>query len=69
MSRVQAFLPQFAASTAEITRRAEEDPASVDIEKLGDEDRYIQMVRSSSNKFSTKNHVSHDHAGSRTWGF
>ncbi|KIP04324.1 hypothetical protein PHLGIDRAFT_31403 [Phlebiopsis gigantea 11061_1 CR5-6] len=43
LSRVEAFLPQFAASTADITRRAQEDPDSVDIEKLGDEGRYIQM--------------------------
>ncbi|GJE89552.1 hypothetical protein PsYK624_056550 [Phanerochaete sordida] len=44
LSRVQAFLPQFAASTDEIARRAQEDPDSVDIEKLmGEEDKYIQM--------------------------
>ncbi|KAJ3557462.1 hypothetical protein NM688_g1458 [Phlebia brevispora] len=43
LSRVQAFLPQLAASNADITRRAKEDPASVDIEKLGSDGRYIQM--------------------------
>ena len=48
LSRVEAFLPQFAASTAEIARRAQEDPDSVDIEKLGNEDSYIQMVRPTS---------------------
>jgi hypothetical protein len=45
LSRVQSFLPQFATSTEEITRRAMVDPDSVDIEKLGNEGRYIRMVR------------------------
>lgn len=44
LSRVQAFLPQLAASNADIARRAKDDPASVDIEKLGNENRYIEMV-------------------------
>lgn len=44
LSRIQAFLPEFAASTAEITRKAEEDPDSVDIEKLQGEGPYIRMV-------------------------
>ena len=44
LSRVQAFLPQIAASNADITRRAMEDPDSVDIEKVGADSRYIQMV-------------------------
>ncbi|PSR72591.1 hypothetical protein PHLCEN_2v11584 [Hermanssonia centrifuga] len=43
LSRVQAFLPQFAASNAEIALRAKDDPESVDIEKLGNESSYIQM--------------------------
>ncbi|KAI0814748.1 hypothetical protein BC629DRAFT_1466891 [Irpex lacteus] len=43
LSRVQAFLPEFAASTDEITRKAEEDPDSVDIEKLQNEGPYIRM--------------------------
>ncbi|KAI0095070.1 hypothetical protein BDY19DRAFT_902099 [Irpex rosettiformis] len=43
LSRIQAFLPEFAASTAELTRRAEEDPDSVDIEKLQSEGPYIRM--------------------------
>ncbi len=41
---MQAFLPQFAASNAEIALRAKDDPESVDIEKLGNESSYIQMV-------------------------
>ena len=45
LSRVEAFLPQFAASTADITRRAQADPDSVDIEKFGHPGPYIQMVR------------------------
>ncbi|KAF7793571.1 hypothetical protein EIP86_004685 [Pleurotus ostreatoroseus] len=43
LSRVQAFLPQIAASNADIARRAMEDPDSVDIEKVGADSRYIQM--------------------------
>lgn len=43
LSRVEAFLPQFAASTADITRRAQADPDSVDIEKFGHPGPYIQM--------------------------
>ncbi|KAI0706092.1 hypothetical protein BC835DRAFT_4129 [Cytidiella melzeri] len=43
LSRVQAFLPEFAASTAEITRKAQDDPESVDIEKLQNEGPYIRM--------------------------
>ncbi|KAI0644038.1 hypothetical protein C8Q79DRAFT_974005 [Trametes meyenii] len=44
LSRVQAFLPQLAASNAELARRAREDPESVDIENLGaDEQQYIEM--------------------------
>ena len=45
LSRVQAFLPQLAASNAEIARRAKDDPTSVDIETLGGGGPYIQMVR------------------------
>ena len=45
LSRIQAFLPEFAASTVEITRRAQENPDSVDIEKLNNKAHYIKMVR------------------------
>lgn len=45
LSRVQAFLPEFAASTTEIARRARNDPDSVDIEKLNSNSHYIKMVR------------------------
>ncbi|KAI0666433.1 hypothetical protein C8Q78DRAFT_1072385 [Trametes maxima] len=44
LSRVQAFLPELAASNAELARRAREDPESVDIENLGeDQQQYIEM--------------------------
>ncbi|KAI0354059.1 hypothetical protein OH77DRAFT_1426470 [Trametes cingulata] len=44
LSRVQAFLPELAASNAELVRRARENPESVDIENVGeDEEQYIEM--------------------------
>ncbi|TBU28195.1 hypothetical protein BD311DRAFT_758991 [Dichomitus squalens] len=44
LSRVQAFLPELAASNAELLRRAKEDPDSVDIEKFSeDQAQYIEM--------------------------
>lgn len=47
LSRIQAFLPELAASNADLLRRAREDPSSVDIENVGaEEGRYIEMVRS-----------------------
>ncbi|OSC98851.1 hypothetical protein PYCCODRAFT_1454133 [Trametes coccinea BRFM310] len=43
LQRVQAFLPELAASNADLIRRARENPESVDIENVGDEERYIEM--------------------------
>ncbi|KAI0699780.1 hypothetical protein C8T65DRAFT_659104 [Cerioporus squamosus] len=44
LSRVQAFLPELAASNADLLRRAKEDPTSVDIENVNEEDpQYIEM--------------------------
>ncbi|KZT06662.1 uncharacterized protein LAESUDRAFT_653184 [Laetiporus sulphureus 93-53] len=43
LSRVQSFLPQLAASNAELLRRAQEDPNSVDIENVENDERYIEM--------------------------
>ncbi|KAH9896506.1 hypothetical protein C8Q73DRAFT_780236 [Cubamyces lactineus] len=44
LSRVQAFLPELAASNAELLRRARENPESVDIENIDeDQDQYIEM--------------------------
>ncbi|KAL4250262.1 hypothetical protein ABKN59_003104 [Abortiporus biennis] len=43
LSRVQAFLPELAASNVALARRAQEDPSSVDIEELGETQQYIQM--------------------------
>ncbi|KAI0367267.1 hypothetical protein BV20DRAFT_970665 [Pilatotrama ljubarskyi] len=44
LSRVQAFLPELAASNAELVRRARENPESVDIESIGEhEEQYIEM--------------------------
>ncbi|KAI0635391.1 hypothetical protein C8Q77DRAFT_1072599 [Trametes polyzona] len=44
LSRVQAFLPELAASNAELVRRARENPESVDIEHIGDDqEQYIEM--------------------------
>ncbi|TFK83418.1 hypothetical protein K466DRAFT_589737 [Polyporus arcularius HHB13444] len=44
LSRVQAFLPELAASNADLLRRAREDPTSVDIENVREEDpQYIEM--------------------------
>ncbi|KAI0076825.1 hypothetical protein K474DRAFT_1707884 [Panus rudis PR-1116 ss-1] len=43
LSRVQSFLPQLAASNEELTRRAQEDPSSVDIENVGEDSGYIEM--------------------------
>lgn len=46
LARVQAFLPELAASNADLSRRAKEDPGSVNIECLGPhEEQYVQMVR------------------------
>lgn len=46
LSRVQAFLPELAASNAELARRAREDPKSVDIENTAADERYIEMASS-----------------------
>jgi len=43
LSRVQAFLPQLEASNKALLRRAQEDPSSVDIENVEDEENYIEM--------------------------
>ncbi|KAI0741652.1 hypothetical protein C8Q80DRAFT_147415 [Daedaleopsis nitida] len=44
LSRVQAFLPELAASNTDLLRRAKEDPSSVDIEELdAEEPQYIEM--------------------------
>lgn len=44
LSRVQAFLPELAASNAELETRAREDPGSVDIENVNPEaGQYIEM--------------------------
>ncbi|OCH92446.1 hypothetical protein OBBRIDRAFT_791325 [Obba rivulosa] len=43
LARVQAFLPQLAASNAELSRRAQEDPHSVDIENVDDDEQVIEM--------------------------
>ncbi|KAI0764687.1 hypothetical protein C8Q74DRAFT_1283401 [Fomes fomentarius] len=44
LSRIQAFLPELAASNADLLRRARQDPSSVDIESVGaEEGRYIEM--------------------------
>lgn len=45
LSRVQAFLPQLEASNKALLLRAQEDPSSVDIENVEeDEEHYIEMV-------------------------
>ena len=45
LSRVQAFLPELAASNADLLRQAKEDPNSVDIENVDDDQaQYIEMV-------------------------
>ncbi|CAL1693839.1 unnamed protein product [Somion occarium] len=43
LCRLQSFLPELAASNAELVHRAREDPRSVDIENVEDESRYIEM--------------------------
>ncbi|KAH9855487.1 hypothetical protein C2E23DRAFT_866640 [Lenzites betulinus] len=44
LSRVQAFLPELAASNADLIQRARENPESVNIENIGaDQERYIEM--------------------------
>ncbi|KAL1939238.1 hypothetical protein VTO73DRAFT_10041 [Trametes versicolor] len=44
LSRIQAFLPELAASNADLLRRAQENPESVDIENVGeDQEQYIEM--------------------------
>ncbi|RPD56545.1 hypothetical protein L226DRAFT_531321 [Lentinus tigrinus ALCF2SS1-7] len=44
LSRVQAFLPELAASNADLLQRAREDPSSVDIESVNAEaPQYIEM--------------------------
>ncbi|KAI0828534.1 hypothetical protein BC628DRAFT_1487827 [Trametes gibbosa] len=44
LSRVQAFLPELAASNADLIQRARENPESVNIENIGeDQGRYIEM--------------------------
>ncbi|OCB85592.1 hypothetical protein A7U60_g7240 [Sanghuangporus baumii] len=60
LSRVESFLPQMEAANAELARRMESSPESVDIENLGDREddeeedeedgrqgQYIEMVRGS----------------------
>ncbi|KAI0916574.1 hypothetical protein AcV5_003025 [Taiwanofungus camphoratus] len=44
LSRVQRFLPQLAASNAELTRRLREDPRSIDLENIENDEHYIEMV-------------------------
>jgi hypothetical protein len=45
LSRVQAFLPQLEASNAVLAQRFQENPQSVDIENIQeDEQFYIEMV-------------------------
>ena len=45
LSRVQAFLPELAASNADLLRRAREDPDSIDIENIDESQaQYIEMV-------------------------
>ena len=47
LSRVQAFLPELAVSNADLLRRAKEDPDSVDIENVSDDQaQFIEMVSS-----------------------
>ena len=42
---MQAFLPELAVSNVDLLRRAKEDPNSVDIENLDDDQaQYIEMV-------------------------
>ena len=43
LARVQAFLPELAASNADLLQRARDDPESVDIEHLGAAGPYIEM--------------------------
>ncbi|KAJ3479107.1 hypothetical protein NLI96_g9297 [Meripilus lineatus] len=43
LSRVKAFLPEISSSNDELTRRAQEDPSSVDIENVTAGGSYIQM--------------------------
>jgi len=44
LSRVQAFLPQIEASNAHLAQRAETDPDSVNIERIGESmEHYIEM--------------------------
>ncbi|KAI0916571.1 hypothetical protein AcW1_010130 [Taiwanofungus camphoratus] len=43
LSRVQRFLPQLAASNAELTRRLREDPRSIDLENIENDEHYIEM--------------------------
>ena len=45
LSRVQAFLPELAASNADLLRRAREDPDSIDIENIDESQaQYLEMV-------------------------
>ncbi|KAH9918074.1 uncharacterized protein B0H18DRAFT_682493 [Fomitopsis serialis] len=46
LSRIQAFLPQLADSNAELARRAQSDPDSVDIENVNADEAYIEMESS-----------------------
>ncbi|KAH9944657.1 hypothetical protein B0H21DRAFT_453410 [Amylocystis lapponica] len=43
LSRVQAFLPELMASTADLVQRARDDPTSVDIENIETDEQYIEM--------------------------
>lgn len=63
LSRVQAFLPELAASNAELARKAKENPDSVDIENVDDQDRYIEMV----SQFFIHSLTPETTSGFRTW--
>ncbi|KAG6839285.1 hypothetical protein H0H87_001269, partial [Tephrocybe sp. NHM501043] len=44
LARVQAFLPALEASNAQLEQQRQADPASVDIENVGDDaERFIEM--------------------------
>ena len=45
LSRVQAFLPEIAASNAQLELQARQNPQSIDIESVREGEAYIKMVR------------------------
>ncbi|TCD64060.1 hypothetical protein EIP91_004568 [Steccherinum ochraceum] len=53
LSRVQAFLPEIAASNAQLELRARENPKSVDIENIRDGESYIQMTLAQEKLYET----------------